>query len=121
MYIFSFFRSKSSDPHLPEYPMIVTYRNKHNHNLHSADVIKYQPLKSDVKDIFLSYFAKGFTPAKAFDEYKNYLKEMYGENYYKALADGSIYPDKKSVYRLYDTAFKKEYGENRCQQMLLGS
>ena len=52
MYIFSFFRSKSSEPHLQEYPMIVTYRNKHNHNSHSADIIKYHPLKSDVKDIF---------------------------------------------------------------------
>ncbi|XP_063971450.1 uncharacterized protein LOC135158094, partial [Lytechinus pictus] len=111
-------KSRSSDPHLPDHPMVVKFKSTHNHLLRSADALKHRDVSEDVKEKFLDLFSKGYTPSKALALHKYDLQLQHNDNYVFVSADRAITPDLHYTYRLYYQTFKKEYGEAKGEFVL---
>ncbi|XP_041461611.1 uncharacterized protein LOC121412915 [Lytechinus variegatus] len=109
---------RSSDPHLPDHPMVVKFKSTHNHLLRSADALKHRDVSEDVKEKFLDLFSKGYTPSKALALHKYDLQLQHNDNYIFVSADRAITPDLHYTYRLYYQTFKKEYGEAKGEFVL---
>nr|XP_054755233.1 uncharacterized protein LOC129261196 [Lytechinus pictus] len=104
-------KCRSSDPHMPDHPMVVKFKSTHNHPLRTADALKHRDVSEDVKEKFLDLFSKGYTPSKALALHKHDLQLQHNDNYIFVSADRAITPDLQYTYRLYYQTFKKEYSE----------
>ena len=63
----SLFHSRSTDPHLPSYPMIVEITNIHNHNLHVADAVRHHDVGAPAVRKLTKLFEAGHSPSTALD------------------------------------------------------
>eukprot|EP00057_Strongylocentrotus_purpuratus_P015305 XP_011669779.1 PREDICTED: uncharacterized protein LOC100891206 isoform X1 [Strongylocentrotus purpuratus] len=104
-------KCRSSDPHMPDHPMVVKFKRTHNHPLKAADALRHRDVSQEVKEKFLDLFSKGYTPSKALELHKYDLRLQHNDNYTFISADRSIIPDLQYTYRLYYQTFKKEYRE----------
>ncbi|XP_014775784.1 uncharacterized protein LOC106873077 [Octopus bimaculoides] len=111
-------KCRSSDPHMPDHPMIVKFKCTHNHPLRAEDALKHRDVSEEVKVKFLELFNRGYTPSKALELHKYDLQLQHSDNYIFISADRSITPDLQYCYRLYYQTFKKEYGEAKGEFIL---
>ncbi|XP_056150733.1 uncharacterized protein LOC130125243 [Lampris incognitus] len=98
--------SRSTDPHVPNYPTIVDISNIHNHNIHVADAVRHRDVGSVAVEKLTKLFEAGHSPSSALDVLKYDLQVEYGDDYIYTSADRSICPDLQFCYRLYQQIFK---------------
>ena len=89
----------SSDPHLPENPMVVNLWWIHNQPIIAADALKHRDVSSEVKDRILELFKQGYSPSKGLELRKYDLQVKFGDEYVIKSADRAVFPDLQYCYR----------------------
>lgn len=97
---------RSTDPHMPAFPTIVSITNEHNHNLHVPDALRYKDVGQEAIQKLKKLFEAGHSPSTALDVLKYELQLELGEDYAYASVDRSICPDIQFCYRLYHQVSK---------------
>ncbi|KAK0149276.1 hypothetical protein N1851_010189 [Merluccius polli] len=82
---------KSTDPHMPTFPTIVTICSDHNHNIYVADALRHRKVGDKTKGTKL--FEAGHSPNSALDVLKYDLQVEHGDDYVFATADRAIRTD----------------------------
>ena len=90
---------RSTDPHVPDFPVIVNLVGEHNHNLFVAEALKHRDVGEDVRKKMEKLFEAGHSPSSAWDIHKYDLRMEYGDDYVFASADGAICPSLQYCYR----------------------
>ncbi|XP_038558875.1 uncharacterized protein LOC119891366 [Micropterus salmoides] len=73
-------QSRSTDPHIPDYPTLVDIVNVHNHNIHVADAVRHLDVSSKaVKQ--LTKFEAGQSPSSTLDALNYDLLVQLGNDY----------------------------------------
>ncbi|XP_018570484.1 uncharacterized protein LOC108910377 [Anoplophora glabripennis] len=98
-----------------EYPTIVEVRHNHNHQI-GIEGKKYKDVSDDCKEKFLNLFRNNLGPTEALEFHKQDLMIEYGDAYHKVVADRSICPDKRWVYRFYYAFSKNKFDEIKSTQ-----
>ena len=96
----------------------IQLKNEHNHDLQSAESVKFRPVSERVREKFLCLFHYGFTPARALKTHAKDLEDEFGDNYHCVKGDRYYDPDVNWVNRLHDNVFKKELGSQCASRML---
>ena len=70
---------RSSDQHLPQYPLKVELRQSHNHTVESAAALCHRAVDQSVHSDFEQLFTAGFSPSAAphlhqYDRHKLYAE-----------------------------------------------
>ena len=87
------------DPLMPEYAVLVSIKDKHNHLLETADSVKFRDVSPATVEKLTELFSKGHTPATALDSLKFDLQMECDTEYLWRSADRSICPDSGLCYR----------------------
>lgn len=101
-------KSRSKDPHLPDYPTVIQINFCHNHDILTPEILKHRSVLPEVKEKILTLFKLGHNPSTALDMHKYDLLVEYGENFEKVYHDRALLPDSQFCYRLYYKILKKE-------------
>ena len=91
------FRSK--DPHMPEYPLFISMKGKHNHTVCTAAALKYRDVDESICQKFEDLFKTGYSPSGAYHLHQFDLLTQYNSEYYKISGDRRFSPDKSWCYR----------------------
>uniref|UniRef100_A0A6P7F860 Uncharacterized protein LOC114326779 n=1 Tax=Diabrotica virgifera virgifera TaxID=50390 RepID=A0A6P7F860_DIAVI len=105
-------KSKKEDPMIiKEFPTLITIKNKHNHELNTAAVLKYRDVSNEVKEKLIDLFRQGHNPSSALNSHKLDLMMEYEDNdYYRIAADGKFLPSISIVTKLFEKEFNSKYG-----------
>ncbi|CAL9690696.1 unnamed protein product [Knipowitschia caucasica] len=101
---------RSTNAHLPEFPMIVNMRYIHNHPINCADALKHRDVSDEVKETFLKLFKAGHTPSSALEIHKYDMQTEDQDDFVFNSADRAKIPDLQWCYRLYYSTAQKAYG-----------
>ncbi|XP_056135413.1 inactive serine/threonine-protein kinase VRK3 [Lampris incognitus] len=93
-------RSRSTDPHIPDYPTLVDISNIHNHNIHVADAVRHQDVGSKAVEKLTKLFDTGRSPSSTLDMLKYDLQVQCEDDYIYTPADRAICPDLQFCYRM---------------------
>ncbi|XP_065292052.1 uncharacterized protein [Dermacentor albipictus] len=77
-------------------PAVVKLRERHNHSTESADALRLLRASPETRSAFSEYFEEGMTPAEAIQHHEQLLSAKPDGPF--LLANGSINPNRKSVY-----------------------
>ena len=91
---------RSKDKHIPEYPLKIEIRGKHNHSVKTAAALKYRDIDASVRDKFEQLFSRGYSPAAAWSLQQHDLQTEYDAQYVFVAGDRRYCPDKAWCYRL---------------------
>ncbi|XP_044052303.1 uncharacterized protein si:dkey-75a21.2 [Siniperca chuatsi] len=84
-------QSRSTDPHIPDYPTLVDIVNVHNHNIHVADTVRHQDVHSKAVEQLTKLFEAGHSPSSELDVFKCDLQVQLGNDYiYEHEADETL-------------------------------
>ncbi|XP_050498792.1 uncharacterized protein LOC126879645 [Diabrotica virgifera virgifera] len=96
---------------IKEFPTLITIKNKHNHELNTAAVLKYRDVSNEVKEKLIDLFRQGHNPSSALNSHKLDLMMEYEDNdYYRIAADGKFLPSISIVTKLFEKEFNSKYG-----------
>ncbi|KAK0150087.1 hypothetical protein N1851_009151 [Merluccius polli] len=107
--------SRSKDPHLPLYPMLVRIRQVHNHHIYVGAALKHRDVGEEAINGLKRLFEIGHSPSTALAVLKRDLLAEFGEQYESVSANRAICPDLHFCYRLYDKVYKEEFAAQRDQ------
>ncbi|XP_071962543.1 uncharacterized protein [Antedon mediterranea] len=111
-------KSRSSDTHLHNFPMMVHLSYNHNHPILCADTLRHRDVSDIVTKKFVDMFKTGHSPSTALLAHKHDLEEEHTDDYVVVAADRAECPDQQWCYRLYYKIFKESYGEPDGEAML---
>ncbi|XP_049522287.1 uncharacterized protein LOC119449196 [Dermacentor silvarum] len=89
-------------------PAVVKLNEKHNHSTESADALRLLRASPETRSAFSGYFEEGMTPAEAIQHHEQLLSIKPDGPF--LLANGSINPNRKSVYSWHQEWRKAKYG-----------
>ncbi|KAK3919949.1 Cleft lip and palate transmembrane protein 1-like protein [Frankliniella fusca] len=95
---------------LKKYPCEISIHHNHNHPVHAADALRRRRPCAATQEKFIQLLKKGHSPLSAMECHKFDLRNEHGDNYFKAVADGSICPSNFWVYKLFKKLSLKQYG-----------
>ncbi|GBN13460.1 hypothetical protein AVEN_171519-1 [Araneus ventricosus] len=104
-------KSRSKDPHLPDYPTVIQMDFGHNHAILTPEILKHRSVLPDVKEKILTLFKLGHNPATALDMHKYDLLLEHGENFENICHDRALLPDHQFCYRLFYKIVRKHSGD----------
>ncbi|GFV79409.1 SWIM-type domain-containing protein [Trichonephila clavipes] len=104
-------KSRSKDPHLPDYPTVIQMDFGHNHAILTPEILKHRSVLPDVKEKILTLFKLGHNPATALDMHKYDLLLEHGENFENICHDRALLPDHQFCYRLFYKIVRKHNGD----------
>ena len=99
-------------------PATITFTDRHNHPLNSADALRRRHVSDQVQDKFLQLFAAGHSLSSALEMHKCDLQIQDKVNYAVVAADRYFCPDLQWCFRLYYKTFKSEYGPQSGDDMI---
>lgn len=79
----------------------------------AAEALKYRDISEVTKMKLIDMFQSHHPPARALEILKQDMLKEYGDEYYNISADSSVCSDIQTVYRLYYSVFKEQYGEEK--------
>ncbi|XP_038563411.1 uncharacterized protein LOC119894810 isoform X1 [Micropterus salmoides] len=103
-------QSRSTDPHIPEYPILMEIKNVHNHNIYVVEYVRHRDVGSKAIEQLTKLFEAGHSPSSALGVLKYDVQVKLLDDYPYALADRSICPDLQFCYRLYQQIIRKKKG-----------
>ncbi|XP_029902243.1 uncharacterized protein LOC115355529 [Myripristis murdjan] len=103
-------QSRSTDPHLPDFPTVVWIRSEHNHNISTAAALRHRDVGDAARAKLRRLFEAGHSPSSALDALKCDLQLEYGDDYVFASADRALCPTLEFCYRLYHQLSRQELG-----------
>ncbi|XP_034049739.1 uncharacterized protein si:dkey-75a21.2 [Thalassophryne amazonica] len=101
---------RSTDGHLPKFPMIVNMKYIHNHPVNCADALRHQDVSDEVKKKFLDLFEAGHSPSSALEIHKFNMQLEHQDDFVFISADRAKIPDLQWCKRLYYSAAHKAHG-----------
>ena len=90
-----------SDVHsCDQFNLTLTLNHTHNHDIASAQALRYHPVSENTRNAFYKLFEEDYTASQAYTKYREDLQLKMGlEEYTKHCADRSLLPDYKWVFR----------------------
>ena len=82
----------------------------HNHVILAAEAAKYHPVSENTKNKFLDLFHQGYGASKSLNIYKEYLRDIYKEDYIKISSNRSYLPDYKWVFNFHAKYNQEKFG-----------
>ena len=102
------FKLSLTKQHKQKYPLEINLEFIHNHNINTADALRYRPISDECKKKFLELFAEDHTPSSALAQHQKDLRcEISDDDFMSVMADRSIVPDYFWAFH-----FHKKYVEN---------
>ena len=91
------------------YPLEITLDFMHNHNINSADALRYRPVSEEVKGKFIELFSEGYAVSSALAKYKEDLRRNCSEDEFTVkMADRSVVPDYFWVFHFHARNIEKK-------------
>lgn len=106
--------SKSKDPHIHEYPTLISISFSHNHPINVADALKHRDVSDATRNKLEELLLSGYRPSAALNLLKYDLQQNDPDVFESA--DRSQCPDKQYVYRLAYKLFTTFYGASRTSE-----
>ncbi|KAJ1526610.1 hypothetical protein ONE63_008196 [Megalurothrips usitatus] len=103
---------------LKKYPCEISIHHNHNHPVHAADALRRRRPCAATQEKNIELLKKGHSPLSALECHKFDLRKEHGENYFKAVADGSICPSNFWIYKLFKKLSLKQYGPQCGVEMI---
>ncbi|XP_022109058.1 uncharacterized protein LOC110989183 [Acanthaster planci] len=94
-------KSRSTDPHLPDYPMRVCLRYSHNHPIRASSALRFRDVRPSVEEKFRGLFRLGYGPVAALGLHKMDLQLEHGSNFMHICGDRAQVPDEQWCRRLH--------------------
>ena len=92
------------------YACEITLDYSHNHVILAAEAAKYHPVSENTKRKFLDLFHQGYGASKSLNIYKEYLRDIYKEDYIKISSNRSYLPDYKWVFNFHAKYNQEKFG-----------
>ena len=90
------------------YPLEITLDFMHNHNINSADALRYRPVSEEVKGKFIELFSEDYAASSALAKYKEDLRRNCSEDEFTVkMADWSV-PDYFWVFHFHARYIEKK-------------
>ena len=83
------------------YACEINLEHTHNHVILAAEASKYHPVSENTKQKFLDLFQQGYGASKSLTIYKEYLKDIYKEDYIQISSNRSYHPDYMWVFNFH--------------------
>jgi len=90
---------RSSDKHIPEYPMIIKLKNEHNHSSNCEAALRHRDVSREIRIKFEQLFREQkHSPGSALATHIHDLHQELGDGVFEALSDRAICPDRGWCY-----------------------